>query len=128
MRNANSNIFGRRVSSIVPTTPANIMHQNMIKMYANFLFLTILHSPNSDCTCLPGIHDITFLVIQCQHMEQYKLVVHLQGCVNHPAIQAGSLPVSHVANLPGYYKIPNKTQDPLLTAHNFSNVLSTMRT
>jgi hypothetical protein len=29
--------------------------------------------------------------------------------VNHPAIRAGSLPVSQVANLPGYYKIPNKT-------------------
>ncbi len=48
--------------------------------------------------------------------------------VNHPAIQAGSLPVSQVANLPGYYKIPNKTWDPSLIAHNFSNVLSTMRT
>jgi hypothetical protein len=29
--------------------------------------------------------------------------------VNHPAIQAGSLPVSQVANLPGYFKIANKT-------------------
>ncbi len=48
--------------------------------------------------------------------------------VNHPAIQAGSLPVSQAANLPGYYKIPNKTRDPLLTAHNFSSVPSTMRT
>jgi hypothetical protein len=48
--------------------------------------------------------------------------------VNHPVIQDGFLPVSQVANLPGYYKIPNKTQDPLLIAHNFSNVLSTMRT
>jgi hypothetical protein len=47
---------------------------------------------------------------------------------NHPAIQAGSLPVSQVANLPGYYEIPNETRDPLLIAHNFSNVLSTMRT
>jgi hypothetical protein len=28
--------------------------------------------------------------------------------VNHPAIQAGSLPVSQAANLPGYYEIPNK--------------------
>jgi hypothetical protein len=48
--------------------------------------------------------------------------------VNHPAIQAGSLRVSQVANLPGYYEIPNKTQDPFLIAHNISNVLSTMRT
>jgi hypothetical protein len=29
--------------------------------------------------------------------------------VNHPAIQAGSLPVGRLANLPGYYEIPNKT-------------------
>jgi hypothetical protein len=27
-----------------------------------------------------------------------------------------------------FYKIPNKMQDPLLVAHNFSNVPSTMRT
>jgi hypothetical protein len=50
------------------------------------------------------------------------------ACVNHPAIQAGSLPVSQVANLPGYYKIPNITRDPLLIAHNFSYVLSTLTT
>jgi hypothetical protein len=36
MRNANFNIFGERVSSIAPTTQANIMHQNIIKMYAHF--------------------------------------------------------------------------------------------
>ncbi len=52
----------------------------------------------------------------------------LSAHVHHPAIQSGSLPVSQVANLSGYYEIPNKTQDPLLIAHNFSNVLSTMRT
>jgi hypothetical protein len=44
------------------------------------------------------------------------------------AIQAGSFPVNGLANLTGYYEIPNKTQDPLLIAHNLSNVLSTMRT
>ncbi len=32
----------------------------------------------------------------------------LDHFVNHPAIQAGSLPVTQVANLPGYYEIPNK--------------------
>jgi hypothetical protein len=48
--------------------------------------------------------------------------------VNHPAIHAGSSPMSQVANLPGYYKIPNKTREPSLIAHNFSDVLSTMRT
>jgi hypothetical protein len=37
MQNANSSIFGKGVSSIAPATPANIMHQNIIKMYAPFL-------------------------------------------------------------------------------------------
>jgi hypothetical protein len=40
--------------------------------------------------------------------------------VNHPAIQAGSLPVIQAANLPGHPEIPNKTQDPLLIADNLS--------
>jgi hypothetical protein len=38
MPNTNSNIFGGRASSIAPTTPANIMHQNIIKIYTNFWF------------------------------------------------------------------------------------------
>jgi hypothetical protein len=66
MHNTNSKIFDARVFSIVPTTPANIMPQNTINMFSHFLFLTTLQSPNSDCTCLPGNHDSTF-VIQCQH-------------------------------------------------------------
>jgi hypothetical protein len=65
-------------------------------------------------------------MVHCSQ-QQHRLIVHLRGCVNHPAIQSGSLPVSQVANLPGYYEIPNKTQDPLQIAHNFSNVLRTMR-
>ncbi len=39
--------------------PANIMHQNIIKMYPHFLFLTIPLSPNSDCICLPGMNAFT---------------------------------------------------------------------
>jgi hypothetical protein len=35
--------------------------------------------------------------------------------------------VSQVANLPGYYEIPNEAGYPSLIAHDFSNVLSTMR-
>ncbi len=38
MHNANSSIFGKRVSSIAPATPDNIMHHNIIKMFAHFLF------------------------------------------------------------------------------------------
>ncbi len=60
MRITNSGIFGKRVSSITLSTPANIMGQNIIEMYTHFLFLTIPHSPNSDCRCLPGMHAITF--------------------------------------------------------------------
>jgi hypothetical protein len=62
----------------------------------------------------------------CEHCQRNKLSGKGYG-VNHPAIQAGPLPVSQVANLPGYYEIPNETQDPLLIAHNFGNSLSTMR-
>jgi hypothetical protein len=36
MRNANANIFEKRASSIAPTTPANIMHQNIIKILTHF--------------------------------------------------------------------------------------------
>ncbi len=72
---------------------------------------------------------ITYLskegVVSCKHGTQDVCTVNN---VNHPAIRAGSLPVSQEANLPGYYKIANETQDPLLIAHNFSNILSTMRT
>ncbi len=59
MPNANSNIFGKRVSSITLTTPANIMHQNIIKIYAHFLFLTMPHSQNSDCIWLLGMNAYT---------------------------------------------------------------------
>jgi hypothetical protein len=34
--NANSNIFGARVYSIALTTPAKIMHKNIIKMFTHF--------------------------------------------------------------------------------------------
>jgi hypothetical protein len=63
------------------------------------------------------------------HNQPRKILCLSQSLlhVNHPAIRAESLPVSQVANLPGYYGIPNKSRDPLLIAHNFSNVLSTMR-
>ncbi len=77
--NANSNIFSTRVFSIAPITPANIMPQNIIKMFAHFLFLTILHSPNSDCTCLPSIPDNTF-VIQCQHLGPLFLTTTQVDC------------------------------------------------
>jgi hypothetical protein len=65
MCNTDSSISGKKVSLIAPTNPANIMHQNIIKMYAHFLFLKIPLSPNSDCIYFPGMHAITFLVIQC---------------------------------------------------------------
>ncbi len=39
----------------------------------------------------------------------WSLSYSLGGSVNHPAIQARSIPVSQVANLPGHYEIPNKT-------------------
>jgi hypothetical protein len=61
-RNASSNIFGGRVYSIAPTTPANIMHQNIIKILTHFLFLTILNFLNSDDTRCPSIHDITLVI------------------------------------------------------------------
>jgi hypothetical protein len=43
--------------------------------------------------------------IRCQQWQGDRRIM----AVNHPAIRAGSLPVSQVANLPGYCKIPNKT-------------------
>jgi hypothetical protein len=38
MPNTNSSVFGGSVSSITPITSANIMRQNIIKMYVIFLF------------------------------------------------------------------------------------------
>ncbi len=60
----NSNIFGARVFLIAPTTPVNILPQNIIKIFAHFLFLTTLQALNNECTCQPIKYDITF-VIQC---------------------------------------------------------------
>ena len=44
-----------------------------------------------------------------QLQQAIKEIQDLGLDVNHPVIRDGSLPVSQVANLPGYYKIPSKT-------------------
>jgi hypothetical protein len=70
-----------------------------------------------DCVIFPG--DIIFLAYvdngiflsndDAQLQQAIKEIQDLGLDVNHPVIRDGSLPVSQVANLPGYYKIPNKT-------------------
>jgi hypothetical protein len=62
-------------------------HQNVCP----FLFLTILHSSNSDRKCLPVIHDTTSLVIQCQHNGPLFLTTTQVDC-----------PLARVCKSPSY--------------------------
>ena len=68
MHNANSNIFGEKASSTVPTTPVNTTQHGTIKMSENFMSLTVTSCLNND-------------------KATNKLIDILRGCVNYPHIQ-----------------------------------------
>jgi hypothetical protein len=113
---------GRKIMKIIPM---EAQHQRIQQIYHYCCKLLV---------SIPAHFLCSFLLLQFSHRQvsSQDPRCHMQHyamfSVNHPVIRAGSLPVSQVANLPGYYEIPNESRDPLLIAHNLSNVLSTMRT
>ncbi len=111
MPNVNSNTCGERASSTKPTLPANTMLLNITRMYnPSMSSIATPHQPNEDLSkhyfqaCFPTCKGV--LNIHISKPDTYL----------YPSRQP---------HLPGYYKSP--LFHSLINSHNFSKVLSTMR-